>query len=334
MKLQDLDYDLPEALIAQRPLPDREASRMLVLDRTTGRWEHRKFRDLPEYLTKNDYLVFNQSKVIKARLLGQRETGGKVEIFLLQNVAPGKYEALVKLTANQKEGVRFSVGNKIRGKVLEQIENARFLVELKAEDLEASIEELGHMPLPPYISREDDEFDKQTYQTVYAKNPGSVAAPTAGLHFTESMLGKLETKGVNLRWVTLHVGIGTFQPIKVENISEHKMHREYFEISPGLQSELKNAKANQKRIVAVGTTTVRTLESAARGITGSTEIFLKPGETFHWVGAMLTNFHQPKSSLIALMSGFVGRDLLMSGYEDAIREKYRFLSYGDCMLVL
>ncbi len=334
MKLQDLDYDLPEALIAQRPLVDREASRMLVLDRKAGRWEHRNFRELPEYLTTNDYLIFNQSKVIKARLLGQRDTGGKVEIFLLQNVAPGKYEALVKLTANQKEGVVFSIANKIQGKILHQIENARFLVELQAPSLEDAIEELGHMPLPPYISREDDELDKKTYQTVYAKNPGSVAAPTAGLHFTENMLGKLEMKGVNLRWVTLHVGIGTFQPIKVESISDHKMHREYFEMSPELENELKTAKENKMRVVAVGTTTVRTLESAARGITGSTEIFLKPGETFHWVDAMLTNFHQPKSSLIALMSAFVGRDLLMSAYEDAIREKYRFLSYGDCMLVL
>jgi S-adenosylmethionine:tRNA ribosyltransferase-isomerase len=331
MKLRDLDYNLPESLIAQRPLADREASRMLVLDRKAGKWEHRSFRDLPEYIQSGDYFVFNQSKVIKARLLGQRDTGGKVEVFLLRQEAPGKYEALVKLTAAQKEGVHFSVGGEIRGKILKQIEAARFLVELQADNLELAIEKLGRTPLPPYIAREDDELDRNTYQTVYAKKPGSVAAPTAGLHFTEKMLSKLEGLGANLRWVTLHVGIGTFQPIKADDLADHKMHREFFELSDSLIEECKNA----KRVVAVGTTTVRALESAARGFTDSTEIFLKPGEPFHFVDSMLTNFHQPKSSLIALMCAFVGdRDLLMSAYEDAIKEKYRFLSYGDCMLVL
>ena len=339
MKLSDLEYDLPLELIAQRPLENRSASKMLVLNRATKSWEHRFFLDLPRYLNPNDYLVLNHSKVIKARLLGTRDdTGGKIEVFLLQKITKDIYECMVRLTATKKVGVKFSIGRNIKGTIKSDLdESGRFLVELNALDqnLDKAIELEGRVPLPPYIDRPADVKDDQQYQTVYAANEGSVAAPTAGLHFTQDILKQIQSSGVDVRKVTLHVGLGTFQPIKVSDLAEHKMHEEFFDIEEEDAKEFAQARDRKRRIVAVGTTTVRALESAARGIRGSTEIFIKPGHEFYWVDSMLTNFHQPRSSLLALMCAFVGdRDLLMRAYADAIKEKYRFFSYGDCMLVL
>lgn len=338
MKLEEFDFHVPEELVAQRPLEQRSGSRMLVLHRKSGVVEHRKFLDLPEYLGAKDILVFNKSKVIKARLIGQRASGGKVEIFLLKKRAEGKFECLVKATAAAKEGLEVSFGDLLKAKILGRLpDGMSYEVELTAPDgrLDFWIEKLGRMPLPPYIRREADGLDVGRYQTVYAEEPGSVAAPTAGLHFTSEMLETLRSEGVSLRFVSLHVGLGTFQPIKVENIDEHRMHDELFEVEKSLLEECKDARASGKRVIAVGTTSVRALESAARGLDGVTELFLKPGAEFKVVDAMCTNFHQPKSSLVVMLSAFVGsRELLLETYRKAVEEKYRFFSYGDCMLVL
>ncbi len=344
MKLDLFDYDLPPALIAQEPLTQRDASRMLVLHRGTGKIEHRKFLDLAEYIYPQDALVFNQSKVIKARLQGHRDTGGKVEIFLLQKVKniseyEAVYEALVRATASQKAGMKVDFGSgRIQAQVLEQKPGDMvFLVHLKSraeEWLQFAIEAVGQIPLPPYITRAAEENDSSRYQTIYAAEEGSVAAPTAGLHFTPNMSLKLAGQGTKLFYVTLHVGLGTFQPIKVENIEEHKMHTEYFSVPENLLDDTKKIRANGGRVIGVGTTSVRTLESVARGMKEKTNIYLKPGEEFLAVDGMLTNFHQAKSSLLVMLSAFVGREKLLDVYQEAIREKYRFFSYGDCMLVL
>lgn len=344
MKLDLFHYDLPPELIAQEPLEKRDASRMLVLHRETGKIEHRKFLDLPEYIRVNDALVFNKSKVIKARLQGHRDTGGKVEIFLLQKVknisaCEAVYEALVRATATQKAGMKVDFGNgRMQGTVFEQKPGEMvFFVHLKSREdewLQFAIDAVGQIPLPPYITRAPEENDSSRYQTVYAADEGSVAAPTAGLHFTPHMSKKLAAQGTKLFYVTLHVGLGTFQPIKVENINEHKMHEEYFSVPENLWEETQKIRASGGRIIGVGTTSVRTLESVARGMKEKTNIYLKPGEEFLAVDAMLTNFHQPKSSLLVMLSAFVGRELLLETYQEAIREKYRFFSYGDCMLVL
>jgi S-adenosylmethionine:tRNA ribosyltransferase-isomerase len=338
MKLSEFDFPVPEELVAQRPLESRSASKMLVLHRNSGRIDHRRFLDLPEYLHAPDWLVFNRSKVVKARLIGQRSTGGKVEIFLLKKLAPGHFECLVKATAAEKEGLEVFFGDFVRAKVLRKLpEGMTYEAELTASDgrLDFWLEMFGRMPLPPYIHRDADGLDVGRYQTVYAEEPGSVAAPTAGLHFTEEMFGGLEAKGVRRGFVTLHVGLGTFQPIKTETIEEHKMHEELFSIDPALWSSLNQAKAKGERIVAVGTTTVRALESAARGYEGITDLFLKPGSEFQVVDALFTNFHQPKSSLVVMLAAFVGdKDLLFRAYAEAVKERYRFFSYGDCMLVV
>ncbi len=338
MKLTDFDYEVPESLVAQRPLDKRDASRMLVLHRKTGRIEHCHFLDIPAFLSSRDTLVFNRSRVVKARLIGQRGTGGKVEIFLLQRLSKNCFECLVKATASKKEGLEFSFGDSMRGKILRSTEmNMIYEVELQAVDerIDFWIDHYGRVPLPPYIHREADGLDISRYQTIYAEEPGSVAAPTAGLHFTPEMQAALQAKGVNLEYVTLHVGLGTFQPIKTENIDEHRMHRESFTVSPGLKKKCAEARVKGERIVAVGTTSVRALESAARGLAESTDLFLRPGSEFLWVDALFTNFHQPKSSLVVMLSAFVGnREMLLEAYQKAVEEKYRFFSYGDCMLVL
>jgi S-adenosylmethionine:tRNA ribosyltransferase-isomerase len=334
MKLKDFDFHVPEELVAQRPLEQRDGARMLVLDRKTGKIEHRRFLDLPEYFTREDLLVFNKSKVLKARLIGQRATGGKVETFLLKNLGAGKYECLVKATAAKKTGLEVSFGENLRGAVgLETATPMIYEVQLEATDgrIDHWIEQYGRIPLPPYIHRDADTADLGRYQTVYASELGSVAAPTAGLHFTDAMFAALKSKGIQTGEVILHVGLGTFQPIKVESIDDHFMHRESFYVSDELQAQLKAA----GRVVAVGTTSVRALESKARGFEGDTNLFLKPGEKFLAVDALFTNFHQPKSSLIVMLSAFAGSvELVRETYAKAVEEKYRFFSYGDCMLVL
>jgi len=338
MNLSDFDYHVPEELVAQRPLDRRSDSRMLVLEKKTGKIEHRKFLDLPEYVSAKDIFVFNKSKVIKARLIGQRASGGKVEIFLLKKRSEGKFECLVKATAAAKEGLEVTFGEVLKAKILARLpDGISYEVELLSSDgrLDFWIEKFGRMPLPPYIRRDADGLDVGRYQTVYADEPGSVAAPTAGLHFTPEMIDILRLKGVKIDFVTLHVGLGTFQPIKVVKIDEHKMHEEFFEVGEGLLEECIHARKEGRRVVAVGTTSVRALESAARGKTLSTDLFLKPGSEFIIVDALCTNFHQPKSSLVVMLSAFVGsRDLLLEAYRKAVEEKYRFFSYGDCMLVV
>jgi S-adenosylmethionine:tRNA ribosyltransferase-isomerase len=338
MKLSELDFHVPEELVAQHPLEQRSASRMLVLHRRDGRIEHRRFLDLPEYLTPPDLLVFNRSKVVKARLIGTRATGGKVEIFLLKRLGGERFESLIKATAAEKEGLEVSFGDVLRAKVLRRLpDGMTYEVALEAVDgrLDFWLDKLGRMPLPPYIRRDADGLDVGRYQTVYAQEPGSVAAPTAGLHFTPEMLEALRGKGVRTDFLTLHVGLGTFQPIKTETVEEHRMHEELFSLPAELRADIPAVKARGGRIVAVGTTTVRALESAARGYEGVTDLFLKPGSEFRVVDALFTNFHQPKSSLVVMLAAFVGdKDLLLRAYGQAVEERYRFFSYGDCMLVL
>jgi len=345
MKLDLFTYDLPPELIAQEPLEQRDASRMLVFDKNTGKIEHKKFQDLPQYVRPNDGLVFNKSKVVKARLLGVRDTGGKVEVFLLRKIEAfssfeATYEALVKATAGNKIGIRFSIGNKnqLSGEVLAQKSGEMiFLVKMKTDgtlSLAEAIVMLGAIPLPPYINRAASRIDEDRYQTVYAEEEGSVAAPTAGLHFTPEVKEKLNKQGTQLFYVNLHVGLGTFQPIKVDDVNAHEMHEEFFSLPENLLQQCVDIRKQKGRVIAVGTTSVRTLESAARGMKNSTRLFLKPGEEFLAVDGIFTNFHQPKSSLIVMMSAFLGREKLLEIYEEAVKEKYRFFSYGDCMLVL
>jgi len=338
MKLSEFDYQLPEHLIAQVPLETRDASRLMVVDRKSRSLSHKKFVDILDYLTPNDLLVVNESKVIHARLLGQRPSGGKVEIFLLSYKGGTQFECLVKATASKKQGMEFCIGDELNGKVLNQFPNSMsFIVDFNAKNadqLMELLEKYGHVPLPPYIRRQDELNDKTRYQTVYAKNLGSVASPTAGLHYSESVLEKIKQKGVSVVTVNLHVGLGTFQPMKAEQIEDHKMHHEEFFVSQAVRDQIVECKKGGGRVVGVGTTSVRSLESAARGIEGRTDLYLYPGEKFHVVDAIQTNFHQPKSSLLVMMAAFMGKELLFAAYEEAIRENYRFLSYGDAMLVL
>ncbi|MGZ3649610.1 MAG: tRNA preQ1(34) S-adenosylmethionine ribosyltransferase-isomerase QueA [Bdellovibrionota bacterium] len=338
MKLSEFDFHVPEELVAQRPLEQRSASKMLVLHRKSGAIEHRQFLDLPDYLAKPDLLIFNRSKVVKARLIGQRSTGGKVEIFMLRKRAGGHFECLIKATAAEKEGLEVGFGDFLQAKVIRKLpDGMTYEVAFEAGDgrVDFWLEKLGRMPLPPYIRRDADGLDVGRYQTVYAEDLGSVAAPTAGLHFTESVFETLRAKGVRTGFLSLHVGLGTFQPIKTDTIDEHKMHEEHFSIPPELWAQVQAAKSAGERVIAVGTTAVRALESKARGKEGFTDLFLKPGSEFKVVDALFTNFHQPKSSLIVMLSAFVGsKELLFEAYRAAVAEKYRFFSYGDCMLVV
>ncbi len=311
---------------------------MMVVDRKTGSIQHRKFRDFREYLEPKDLVVFNKTKVFKSRLIGERiGTGGKVELFLLKQTSPNQFHCLLKSTAAKKLGLKINLANQLQAEVVAETENPMvYVVDFStADQLFQKVEALGKIPLPPYMHREPEEYDLHRYQTVYAEEVGSVAAPTAGLHFTPNYLQEMKQQGLRLRDVVLHVRIGTFLPIKVENISEHRMHEEEFYLSPELKSEILTTKSSGGRVVAVGTTSVRTLESAARGYEKKTNLFLKPGETFHYVDVMFTNFHQPKSSLIVMLAAFVGNDQLWrEAYQKAVEEKYRFFSYGDCMLIL
>ena len=311
---------------------------MLVLHRKTGKIEHRRFLDLPEYVASPDLMIFNQSKVVKARLIGTRSTGGKVEIFLLRRRGEGRFECLIKATAAEKVGLEVSFGDFLHSKITGKLpDGMTYEVEFSAPDgrVDFWLEKLGRMPLPPYIRRDADGLDVGRYQTIYAEDLGSVAAPTAGLHFTPAVMEQLKGKGIRTGFLSLHVGLGTFQPIKVEDIDEHKMHEENFTIPDDLWRTVQAAKSKGERVIAVGTTAVRALESQARGFEGSTNLFLKPGAEFKVVDALFTNFHQPKSSLVVMLSAFVGsKNTLFNAYEEAVREKYRFFSYGDCMLVI
>ena len=335
MNLSSFDYHIPEELIAQRPLEKREQSRMMVVHRKTGQVEHKFFLDLPSMVSEKDLLVFNQTRVRKARLLGNRQgSGGRVEFFLLHQRDEKTFECLVKATASQKENMVVQFGEFLEGKILSATNTPMIYVAeftSRRGKLEEEIDHWAKIPLPPYIHRDPDAADLERYQTVYAKELGSVAAPTAGLHFTPEVLEDLKKTGAGLKHITLHVGLGTFQPIKVENLAEHKMHREDFFVPEDVRAACQSG----KRVIAVGTTAVRALESAARGFDGSTELFLQPGSEFLWVDSLFTNFHQPKSSLAVMVSGFMGSvELLKEAYAKAVEEKYRFFSYGDCMWVV
>jgi len=335
MKLCDFHYELPEALIAQHPSERRTGSRLLQLDGNNGEVRDARFTDLPGLLRPGDLLVFNNTRVMPARLHGQKETGGQVEILIERVLEPMRALAHVRASKSPKPGSRILVGGAQIAVVSRQ--GALFELELPgATDFHALMAEHGHMPLPPYIDRSDDEFDAERYQTVYAREAGAVAAPTAGLHFDEDMLETLRAMGIRTAEVTLHVGAGTFQPVRVQNLDEHEMHSEWLDVSQGVCDQVEETRAQGGRVVAVGTTSVRSLETAAASgnlqpYTGDTQLFIRPGYRFQVVDCLLTNFHLPESTLLMLVSAFAGYEQVMSAYRHAVKERYRFFSYGDAM---
>lgn len=341
MKKEDFYFELPEELIAQDPLEDRSSSRLLVLDKETGGVEHHVFKDVIDYLEAGDCLVINETKVIPARLFGTKiGTDAKIEVLLLKRGESDTWETLVRPGKKAKVGTRISFGDGLLvGEVVDVVEEGNRLIRFEYEGIfEEILDRLGQMPLPPYITHQLE--DKNRYQTVYAKHSGSAAAPTAGLHFTPELLQAIETKGVEIARVTLHVGLGTFRPVKVDNILEHHMHSEFYQISAEAAEKINRAKECGKRVICVGTTSCRTVESAAdekgrlRETSGWTEIFIYPGYQFKVLDALITNFHLPESTLVMLVSALAGREHVLDAYEEAIREKYRFFSFGDAMLIL
>lgn len=341
MKTSDFYYDLPKELIAQDPLEDRSSSRLMVLHRKTGRLEHRHFSDIVEYLRPGDCLVRNNTKVIPARLYGAREdTGGAVELLLLKRKENDIWETLVKPGKKARPGAKISFGGgKLHGEIVEVLEDGNRLIQFHYDGIfEEILDELGQMPLPPYITHKLQ--DKNRYQTVYAKYEGSAAAPTAGLHFTEDLFARLEEKGVIIANVTLHVGLGTFRPVKVEDVAQHHMHSEFYHVEPQEAEKINQAKKNGGRIVCVGTTSCRTIESAAdengqvRPGAQDTDIFIYPGYNFKVLDVLITNFHLPESTLLMLVSALAGKETVMKAYEEAVRERYRFFSFGDAMIIL
>ncbi|MBO4838281.1 MAG: tRNA preQ1(34) S-adenosylmethionine ribosyltransferase-isomerase QueA [Lachnospiraceae bacterium] len=343
MNVSDFDYELPPELIAQDPLADRSSSRLLILDRQTGEISHRIFRDITEELHPGDCLVINNTKVIPARLLGVRkETGAAVELLLLKRLEDREntWETLVRPGKKCREGAVLSFGNGLlEAEITEVLPDGNRLVRFAFDGIfEEILDQLGQMPLPPYITHHLE--DKNRYQTVYAKYDGSAAAPTAGLHFTQELLAQIREKGVSVAEITLHVGLGTFRPVKVDTVEEHHMHSEYYEVNAEAAALINRAKQEGHRVIAVGTTSCRTLESAAgedgllQPCSGWTEIFIYPGYTFKIVDALITNFHLPKSTLMMLVSALAGRENIMKAYAEAIREKYRFFSFGDAMMIL
>ena len=347
MLLSEFDYNLPEELIAQMPADKRENSRMLVLDRHSQTISHKHFYDIVDIIDANCLLVLNNTKVMPARLYGQKEeTGAKIEIFLLKQLDGKKWETLIKPSKRVKSGTVVKISDELSARTLAKTEeDGGWIVELIYEgNVLDVLHRNGNIPLPPYIERkmQSDEIKKldfERYQTVYAKDEGSVAAPTAGLHFTQEILKKLKNKGVEIAYVTLNVGLGTFRPVKCENILEHKMHSETFEISQETADIINKAKAAGKKIIAVGTTTVRTLETAyqkygeIKACHDESRLFIYPPYEFKVIDNLITNFHLPKSTLLMLVSALAGKDLIFKAYEDAIKNKYRFFSYGDCMYI-
>ncbi len=340
MKRQDFYYELPEELIAQDPLADRESSRLLVLDRESGVISHRIFREITEYLREGDCLVINDTRVLPARMIGSREgTNGKIEILLLKRKENNIWETLVKPGKKAKVGTRIVFGDGLlTGEVVDVVEEGNRLIQFTYEGIfEEILDQLGQMPLPPYITHQLK--DQNRYQTVYAEHTGSAAAPTAGLHFTPGLLEKIEGMGVEIAKVTLHVGLGTFRPVKVDEITDHHMHSEFYQIDEEAAAKINRAKENGKRVICVGTTSCRTVESAAdengrlQACSGWTEIFIYPGYRFKVLDCLITNFHLPESTLIMLVSALAGREKVMEAYEEAVREKYRFFSFGDAMFI-
>lgn len=339
MKKSDFHFDLPPELIAQEPLSERSASRLLVLNVPAHTWQDRMFRDLPSLLRQGDLLVFNDTRVLPARLYGQKPSGGAVEI-LIERVT-GAHEATVQLGVSKKprEGTVIILADGSHATVLGRDESFFRLRFESPEPLERLLSKLGEMPLPPYISRHADASDLERYQTVYAREPGAVAAPTAGLHFDEALLTRLRELGVHFGYVTLHVGAGTFQPVRTEDLSQHKMHREWLNVGAGLVEQIKRTRQAGGRVIAVGTTVVRALESATvngelRPFAGETQIFIFPGYRITSIDGLITNFHLPQSTLLMLISALAGREFILDAYRHAVQERYRFFSYGDAMLIL
>jgi S-adenosylmethionine:tRNA ribosyltransferase-isomerase len=336
MLLSEFDYALPPELIAQQPMEDRAASRMLVLDRARGSWEDRRFTDFPSYLRPGDCLVLNDSRVFPSRLIGRRQRGtGRVEVFLTKPVGDLIWEALVHPARKMRSGERIVISEDLTAEILARGEHGERTVRLCPRgNLDEVLDRVGHTPLPPYIRRPDTPSDRERYQTVYARNRGSVAAPTAGLHFTPEILDRCRAAGAEIARVTLHVGLGTFQPLHTEVIEEVRLHKESFAVT----EEAARAMARAKRVVAVGTTSVRAIESEASSQSkpslSETDLFISPGFAFRRTGALLTNFHLPRSSLLVLVCAFAGTELALAAYRHAVEQRYRFFSYGDCMLIL
>ena len=341
MKTSDFFYNLPENLIAQTPLEPRDSSRMMVLHRDSDRIEHQHFYDVIDYLEPGDCLIVNDSRVIPARIYGVKEdTGAKIEFLLLRQLDGSRWETLVKPGRKAKVGARFVFGEGLlHAEVLEVTDDGNRIVDLQCENnnIYATLDQIGQMPLPPYITEKLE--DQERYQTVYSHELGSAAAPTAGLHFTNELLDKIRAKGVNIGYVTLHVGLGTFRPVKVDDVTKHKMHSEHYEIPQETADLINMTKAAGKRVIAVGTTSCRTLESVAaageiKACDGFTDIFIYPGFEFKVLDGLITNFHLPESTLIMLVSAFYGYEKTMKAYEVAVREQYRFFSFGDAMIIL
>lgn len=341
MKRQDFYYELPEELIAQDPLEDRSSSRLLVLDKETGAFSHHVFKEITEYLHEGDCLVINDTKVIPARLIGSKvETNAKIEVLLLKRKENNVWETLVKPGKKAKVGAKISFGDGLlMGEVIDVVEEGNRLIKFDFDGIfEEILDQLGQMPLPPYITHQLE--DKNRYQTVYATHTGSAAAPTAGLHFTPELLEEIKAKGVDIARVTLHVGLGTFRPVKVDEITEHHMHSEFFMIDEEAAEKINRAKETGHRVICVGTTSCRTVESAAdenghlEAKSGWTQIFIYPGYKFKVLDCLITNFHLPESTLIMLVSALAGREHVLVAYEEAVKERYRFFSFGDAMMIL
>ncbi|WP_311370267.1 tRNA preQ1(34) S-adenosylmethionine ribosyltransferase-isomerase QueA [Anaerococcus hydrogenalis] len=339
MRTEDFDYYLPEELIAQHPADKRDFSRLMVVDRKTGQREDKHFYDIIDYLNEGDLLVMNDTRVIPARLFGHRpDKEEKIEVFLLENIEKDKWEVLVKPGKKMKIGTKCIFSDELSLEVIDIKEDGNRVVEFSYEGIfQEILDRLGNMPLPPYIK--EKLKDKERYQTVYSKNPGSVAAPTAGLHFTKELLKKIEDKGVKLAFITLNVGLGTFRPVKVDDVKNHKMHSEYYQISKETADLINETKKNNNRIISTGTTTTRTLESVfkkngqIKEDSGWTDIFIYPGFKFNVIDCQITNFHLPKSTLIMLVSALANKEIILDAYKDAVEKKYRFFSFGDAMFL-
>lgn len=340
MKTSDFYYDLPEELIAQEPLQERDKSRLMVLDKKTGSIDHKQFFNIEEMINPGDALILNDTRVLPARLYGVKEgTGGAIEFLLLNKHSLDTWEVILKPGRRAKPGARFVFGDgKLKAEILDVINEGNRLVKFEYDGVfENVLDELGEMPLPPYITKKLE--DKDRYQTVFAKHNGSAAAPTAGLHFTPELLERLKAKGVKIGYVTLHVGLGTFRPVKADEISEHKMHSEFYVLPEETAELINETKANGGRIISVGTTATRTLETAGQNgmplsaSSGWTDIFIYPGKTFNVIDALITNFHLPESTLIMLVSALAGRENVLNAYKEAVKEKYRFFSFGDAMFI-
>lgn len=351
MRLGDFNYSLPKELIAQFPSEKRDESRLMILHKKTGEIEHRRFFELTEYLKAGDVLVFNNTKVIPARLFGRKTTGGIAEVLLIQKSEVRSkwlevWTCLIKPGRGLKNGSEIAFDNGLRARVIERTAEGKWIVELCADrEIDKAIEEIGIMPLPPYIKRETADSamslaDKERYQTVFAKEKGAIAAPTAGLHFTEELLKKIQNSGVEIFYITLHTGLGTFKPVKEEDITRHKMEPEYYSMEPSAFEAIKKAKNEKRRIIAVGSTATRALETMIKqgwekpSLSGATDLFIYPGYRFNAVDALITNFHLPKSTLLMLVSAFAGRDFVIKAYKEAVSLGYRFFSYGDAIMIV